>query len=120
MQIYSDENIKNNYAVGFEIDSFCISIGVVIDILNSVNGVSDIKKRKLFSQWDYVHIRFKYLGHNCIVMEPFGDSSRYWIGLESPKEFDFSLVSEAFIQYKQPRIIKFLCDLITLKFLRFY
>jgi hypothetical protein len=45
-------------------------------ILESVNGVSDVR-RNWFNEDRF---SFTFLGRACIVNEPFGDNSRYWIG----------------------------------------
>lgn len=68
---------RNNGSLhGFEIDNFWISFENLTKILRSVEGVTDIKTI------DYSDDRMTFLfnGELCVVHEPFGDNSRYWIG----------------------------------------
>jgi len=117
MKTYPDENTQSGSAVGFEIDNIYVSLGTVARILEGINGVSEIKKRRLFGKSEDIHIWFKYFNYECFVIEPFGDNSRYWIGPKNPEErFDISNVEIAFKQYHPPRMIKFFGDLVTLNF----
>lgn len=117
MKTYPDENVQPDSAVGFEIDNIYVSLRTVARILRDINGVTEVKKRRLFSKWEEIHIWFKYLNHECVVIEPFGDNSRYWIGPKSREErFDISNVEVAFRQYQPPPIVKIFGDLITLNF----
>ena len=117
MQTYLDENVQHGSAVGFEVDNIYVSLGTVASILKNINGVTEIEKRRLFSKWEGIHILFKYMNHECVVIEPFGDSSRYWIGPKNSEEkFDISNVESAFRRYQPPLIVKIFGDLITLNF----
>jgi hypothetical protein len=76
-----------------------------------------MEKRKLFSRWEEIHIWFIYLNRECVVIEPFGDNSRYWIGPKNPEEeFDISRLEQAFKQYQPPPIVRLIGDLVTLNF----
>jgi hypothetical protein len=48
--------------------------------LRDVAGVSDVRPRKWWTGSPDVHIRFRYHDREYIVWEPYGDSSRWWIG----------------------------------------
>ncbi len=48
--------------------------------LRDITGVSNVRPRKWWVGSPDVHIRFQYHGRECIVWEPFGDNSRWWIG----------------------------------------
>lgn len=121
MKIYPDEHVHPGSAVGFEIDNVYVSLATVARILKGVSGVTEVKKRKLFSKWEEVHIRFRYHNHRCVVVEPFGDNSRYWIGPNDPKEkFDISGVAGAFRRYQPPLLVKISGDIITLNFKRLF
>ena len=64
-----------------------------------MDGVTDVQ-RELFKE---VRIHFKYLGHEAVVWEPWGDSSRFWIGFVEPhrsEEIDISPLHEAFVGYR--------------------
>ncbi|MES2049846.1 MAG: hypothetical protein V4447_15700 [Pseudomonadota bacterium] len=46
---------------------------------------------------------FKFHGKAAVVNEPWGDNSRYWIGLEDPDalpHIDITSIHEAFKQYR--------------------
>ena len=55
------------------------------------------------------------MNHDCIVWEPFGDNSRYWIGSKTLKEatLDMSKVETALKQYRPPFIRKILGDILS-------
>lgn len=80
MKTYPIFNDKGVRAPIFEIDNIYISPGSVARLLVSAPGVTDVKRRKLFTKFRDIHVEFKYLGRSYIVLEPFGDNSRYWIG----------------------------------------
>lgn len=87
---------KGNVVFAFEIKNFWISVSKVSKVLRSIEGVSDILTRKLFERKDY-EVEFLYFGRKCIVVEPFGDSSRYWIGpCDEGSELDMGPVEERF------------------------
>lgn len=117
MQTYLGEGIESSSAIGFEIDNIYVSLGKIVNILEGIHDVTVVKKRKLFTKWEGIHIWFNYLNHECVVVEPFGDSSRYWIGFNSLEEgLDISVIESAFRQYQPPLIVKVLGDLIMLNF----
>jgi hypothetical protein len=47
---------------------------------------------------------FKYRGVACIVNEPFGDNSRYWVGPAEPSKtpIDMRPINSAFEHYMNP------------------
>lgn len=117
MQTYLGEGIESSSAIGFEIDNIYVSLEKIVNILEGIHDVTVVKKRKLFTKWEGIHIWFNYLNHECVVVEPFGDSSRYWIGFNSLEEgLDISVIESAFRQYQPPLIVKVLGDLIMLNF----
>jgi len=68
----------------FEVSVVAISIRSIVSILQTVEGVSEVKARRLFSGTSPdVHVRFLCYGQPFMVLEPYGDSSKYWIGPES-------------------------------------
>jgi hypothetical protein len=86
----------------FEIVNAWISMRVIKQILNSAPGVSSMKRR--FRSDD--HLEFAFNGEPWVVNEPWGDSSRYWIGPKnaSHHSFDVVLIHDAFVQYQSPLI----------------
>jgi hypothetical protein len=115
MKTYSLE--KNCCLFAFEIDNAYISLNKIEYLLGKDDGVSDIKRRRMFSSTSDVHIVFKYKGKSCMVWEPYGDSSRYWIGSEDDKvTFDISSVEQVFKNYELPLQRKLIGDVVTLNF----
>jgi hypothetical protein len=70
---------------------------------------------------DDARIEFKCQGHDFIVMEPFGDNSRYWIGRKGGKDdpaaaANIGRIKAAFERYKPPLPAKIFGDLASLNF----
>jgi hypothetical protein len=82
----------------FEIsNAFPWSWGFMRRVLTSVQGVSDFKRARTNDD----RFAFAYLGRNCVVHEPFGDNSRYWIGpVENEPPIDMSPVRDAFSRFR--------------------
>jgi GNAT superfamily N-acetyltransferase len=59
--------------------------------LRGIPGVSNVRPRKLWVGPQDVHIRFTYRGQECIVWEPYGDNSRWWIGPDDTNSPSISL-----------------------------
>lgn len=58
-------------------------------VLRGIAGVSNVRPRRFWVGCPDVHIRFCYYDREYIVWEPWGDSSRWWIGPdddEAPSE----------------------------------
>ena len=104
----------------FEIESSYIGVNKVASLLRSIQGVSDIRMRKLFSSPGDIHVEFIYMNEVFIVWEPYADSSRYWIGPknENSKNVDIDAIERVFRQYCPHFVLKFFGDLVSLKFLR--
>ncbi|WP_338848823.1 hypothetical protein V8J88_07850 [Massilia sp. W12] len=67
--------------IAFEVSNVLLTPSAVARRLRRIAGVSQVQVRPLFSSQDAeVHVRFQYQGQDCVVWEPYGDSSRYWIG----------------------------------------
>jgi hypothetical protein len=70
-------------------------------LLTSVPGVSEFKCVRS----DDDRFSFVYLGRSCVVHEPFGDNSRYWIGpVENYPPIDMAPVQEAFSRFQLFRV----------------
>lgn len=82
--------------------------------------MTDVVQRRLFSRDSEAHVKFTYQGQPCIVWEPYGDSSRYWIGPESADVFagDMAPVEKVFAGYRPPLHRTLVGDLLTLRFLK--
>jgi hypothetical protein len=68
-------------------------------VLTSVQGVSDFKRVRSGDD----RFAFLYLGRSCVVHEPFGDNSRYWIGpVEKDPPIDMTAIAESFSRFRLP------------------
>ncbi len=109
----------DGHFLAFEIENTYIRPKKIAKLLSDVDDISDVRVREPFSSSSDVHLRFQYLGSEFIVWEPYGDSSRYWIGPENaddPPKVDIAPLEKALREYKPPVFIKVLGDLITLNF----
>ena len=80
-------------------------------LLESVEGVSDVRRWRPFRGWGEMRLRFSYRGVECVVWEPFGDNSRYWIGPEEKTDaFDIGEIERAFREHR-PAIWRWLLRL---------
>ena len=113
----------------FEIESIYIASGALVRLLAGVEGVTEVRLRKIFSKPRDIRVEFKYLGRSYIVWEPFGDNSRFWIGpadmvsgadpvpeLGSPS--DILMLEDAFKRYSPPLHRAIFGDVLTLRCLR--
>ena len=62
--------------LAFEITSAWLTFRPLFRILRSVSGVSDVRRQYFKDD----RVSFKFNGEPFVVYEPWGDSSRYWIG----------------------------------------
>lgn len=85
---------------GFEVSSAWVTFRPLYKILNSVDGITDVR-RQFFSD---DRITFNFHSEPFIVYEPFGDNSRYWIGPVDPdaSQLDMTPIHKAFQQYRSP------------------
>jgi hypothetical protein len=84
---------------GFEISSAWVTFGRLLRILSSIEGVTDVR-RNWFSD---NRITFNFHGIPAVVHEPWGDNSRYWVGLHNPDdtpEIDITPIHTAFKRYR--------------------
>ena len=108
------ENGDHLYA--FEIENVYIAPRTIARMLRKVQGVEDVRSRTPFSRFDGVHVRFKYAGQNFIVCEPFGDSSRYWVGPENDEAgTDIRALERIFQRYRPPLFRRIFGDILSLR-----
>lgn len=82
---------------GFEITSTWLILRPLLYLLRAVPGVTDVKR-----QWfNGDRVKFKFHEREAVVNEPWGDNSRYWVGLEDDSpEIDITPIHEAFQRYR--------------------
>jgi hypothetical protein len=120
MKTYQTATDTGGRVFGFQIDNVYVSPTTCARILRSVDGVSDVRLRKIFTAWDETHVRFRYRDAECVVWEPHGDNSLYWIGQEkmAREPIDMSAVERAFEIYQPPIYRRIVGDVLTLRFLK--
>ncbi len=120
MRTYPAKTSPDGRLVAFEVENAYIGPSAVAGLLQQVADISEVKRRRLFSGDGDVHVRFKHRGHPCIVWEPYGDNSRYWVGPENPDAFDADLrdVERVFDGYSPPMHRAVLGNLLSLRFLK--
>ena len=105
----------------FEIDHVYLSRRTIARLLDKIEGVTEVHLGGHFGSPDDVRIEFKCQGRDYIVMEPFGDNSRYWVGPKGGKDDGAAVanirhIRVAFEGYKPPLPVKVLGDLASLNF----
>lgn len=96
MKTYPIKNVESGELFAFEVRVLGTSISRIVGVLAQL-GATDIHTRRLFGRPRDVHVRFVYEGVKCMVWEPYGDSSRYWIGPEDESDRpNLAKVEEAF------------------------
>jgi hypothetical protein len=68
--------------LAFEIGNTFITLRTISEILNSVRGVTGVRPTADADG----RLLFEFGGESCVVNEPFGDNSRYWIGPAFPQQ----------------------------------
>jgi hypothetical protein len=120
METYPVLSEEGRRTAAFEFENIYIGLGAVARLLVEVEGVTNVRPRKMFAKVSDVHIEFTYLGCPYVVWEPWGDNSRYWIGPEEGAEAgaigDVTL-ENAFKRYKPPVYRTIFGDVLTLRFI---
>jgi len=108
MKTYPILSDKGDF-LGFEINNTFIRSSTIIKLLQKNLNIQDIQKQKFFDSSE-VRINFIYKNQDYIVWEPFGDNSRYWIGLlENEKlENNFEDLKDIEIVFKKYKLFYFL------------
>lgn len=116
MKTYPVEDGKGN-EFAFEVENAYIRPRKIAELLVKIKGVTDIQLRKIFDTSPDTHVKFKYFETDFVVFEPFGDSSRYWIGPKSEKDYFLTPIEKmekVFKEYKLPIFAKLFGDVLML------
>ena len=70
--------------VAFEVSNLFVSRRRVARLVKSIPGARTTFSPQFFSWPQAVFCRFEIDGGKFLVEEPFGDSSRYWVGGDPP------------------------------------
>ncbi|MDP2324320.1 MAG: hypothetical protein Q8N51_09860 [Gammaproteobacteria bacterium] len=110
--IGADEKSK----VGFEIDNAYASSRELVRIVRGFEGVSAVVWVGSWLSKGDIRLRFSYRGEQFLVVEPYGDSSRYFIRQEHGKWGDNSESLESeFKAHKIGPLRKFIGDILCLR-----
>jgi hypothetical protein len=107
-------------AFAFEVEAIYLPLASGVSLLRPIDGVSDVRRRRLFHRPADIHIRFRYRGVPFVLWEPYGDSSRYWIGPEDERgdHPDVGDLRAAFARHRPPIWVKVLAYLFRFQFLQ--
>ena len=101
MQVYEIKD-GSGRIFAFEVDNGLLGRQAVIRIIERLPQAKLLKVPKLFSWFrEDVFCKFEIMGHLFLVLEPFGDNSRYWIGPQDNawyKEID--IIRDAFVKHR--------------------
>jgi hypothetical protein len=108
---------KGAYPFALEIENAYVSRRTVARLLGRLDGVADVVFGGRLESTNDVRVGFKYRNHEYIVLEPFGDNSRYWIGPKNSAEGvgDIGEVESAFRRYRPPLHRMLLGDILTFR-----
>jgi hypothetical protein len=80
MRIY-DVKDSEGCAFAFEVKNLFLGRSAASKFVSKLPGVKMLRSPKSFSYFrEEVFCEFELSGHQFQIWEPFGDSSRYWIG----------------------------------------
>lgn len=118
MKTYPVIDERSGQTMSFQIDNVYVSPADVGRILARVPDVANVQVRPLFGRWGEVRVRFTYKRTPCVVWEPHGDNSLYWIGAESEalhEPLGLAQIASAFEEYSPPLLRKVVGDLLSLE-----
>ena len=103
----------------FEIENVYVGRRRIGALLARVNDVSEVKVSRSFLPRGDVHVDFLYGGKQYVVWEPWGDSSRFWIGPreESDEPVDIQALEKVFRSYRPPLATRVLGSIASVTFL---
>lgn len=98
MRTYPITNAATGRTIAFEIDNATVSGRRVARVLQAISGVTECRLAGSFFSANDLRVTFTYYGTPCVVWEPFGDNSRYWIGPanDEGERVDIQPLEEAF------------------------
>lgn len=117
MKLKTYEILKNEKLFAFEIESIYISSRKMESILKANPLITITKKRAMFREGENL-FEFSLSGESFVVWEPFGDSSRYWIGPkdEDLQPYEIKELETLFKSYKVPMLRRIFGDLVSFNF----
>jgi hypothetical protein len=101
----------------FEVENAYLSRRTVARLLGRLDAVTKVGLGGRFGSSNDVRVEFKFKNRDYIVLEPFGDNSRYWIGPRSSADSvgDISEIENIFKLYRPPLHLTLIGDILTLR-----
>lgn len=101
MKTYPFYSLVSGVKSAFEVENILISPRQAAVLLGKVSGVSNVRCRRLFGPDPEIHVTFDYMSLEYVVWEPYGDSSRFWIGplAEEVEGIDISPIEKVFQEH---------------------
>jgi len=87
----------NGLLSGFDLPA-PLFVGPYLRVLRKVPGVTDVRRARL----DGERVKFKFVGYDGAMVEPFGDNSRYWVYLkrdDASRRIDNWPIHQAFAEH---------------------
>jgi hypothetical protein len=107
MKTYPTASLASKH-IAFEIQNLLVSRRQIAKILSAVPGVTSVMLGAHFGSSSDLRLTFNYYGEEYIVWEPYGDSSRYWIGPKTLTDSsrDCSDLEEAFQTFEPSLLVR--------------
>lgn len=103
--------------VALEVDMVYCGLRNLLSVIASSEGVSGAAIGKGLSAGADVRATFQYQGDDYVVTEPFGDSSRYWVGpVERNVRRDISAIEGRLKDFQPSALRRIVGGLVTLDF----
>jgi hypothetical protein len=120
MKIFPLKDDETDLLVGFEIENAFIGRTELISLLEKCDRVSKVDKRGGAE----TIVAFDYRGKSFTAEEPYGDSSRFWIGPSQTNDSDSDVktkdIMALFASFRPSRFRWILGNLILLRFSRLF
>ncbi len=104
--------------MAFEVDSILFPTSRTLrGLLSRHHGVSSISRKTSAFKGKECLLSFTFREVSLVVWEPFGDSSRYWVGPEVPEDARADLLEEVerlFRDYRPPLLLRALAAIVSL------
>lgn len=108
---------ERGQAFALEVDIVSCGLRNLLKVIASSDGVSSVARGKGHSGGADVRATFQYRGDEYVVTEPFGDSSRYWVGpTERHVSHDISVIDERLKDFRPSILRRLVGGLLTLNF----
>jgi hypothetical protein len=108
---------ESGHLFAVEVDMVYIGLRNLLRVIASSEGVSGAAIGKGRSGGADVRATFQYHGDDYVVTEPFGDSSRYWVGpVEGNVRRDISAIEGLLRDFQPSALRRIVGGLVTLDF----